>query len=331
MSVAAATTTETKGPSSKPMSLWAASLIGGVYVLMALAVVFYCVPYLWQTGVSDWLERSTNGFTNASLRIVAQIAVAVLLAIFGAGLAGPHPQTGLRGGIFLAILTIFAAFFLARGFLGVAERMSAKFEVGQAFTLIFFGLCLYLFWKFIKSDRLPRWAVGLEAGGWFSATAYKRTQGVRVRRFTILGVLLLLGSGIYSMLHNHVVTTKDWAVSLPYTNGANLTLLPDVNLTLPLILAGLAIWFAWRVVNYPVFADFLIATEAEINKVSWTPRARLIQDTIVVLITVFIITLFLFVVDIFWGWFLSRELINVLPSDAETRGNQSKQVNTNEY
>ena len=33
--------------------------------------------------------------------------------------------------------------------------------------------------------------------------------------------------------------------------------------------------------------DFLIATEAEMNKVSWTTRKRLVKDTIVVLVTVF--------------------------------------------
>ncbi len=33
-----------------------------------------------------------------------------------------------------------------------------------------------------------------------------------------------------------------------------------------------ALWLAWRVVNVPSFADFLIATEAELNKVSWTTR-----------------------------------------------------------
>ena len=27
----------------------------------------------------------------------------------------------------------------------------------------------------------------------------------------------------------------------------------------------LVIWFSWRLVNWPTFADFLIATEAEIN------------------------------------------------------------------
>jgi preprotein translocase SecE subunit len=79
-----------------------------------------------------------------------------------------------------------------------------------------------------------------------------------------------------------------------------------------LLLIALSLWVAYRLVNHPTFADFLIATEAEMNKVSWTPRRRLIQDTIVVLTTVLILTLFLFVVDVFWGWLLSRSFIGVL-------------------
>ena len=90
-------------------------------------------------------------------------------------------------------------------------------------------------------------------------------------------------------------------------------------------LGGLAIG------DMPVFADFLIATEAEINKVSWTPRAQLVKDTIVVLIVTFIITLFLFLVDVFWFWILSRELINVLPSDAEQQNNKQVDIGKLEY
>jgi len=54
-----------------------------------------------------------------------------------------------------------------------------------------------------------------------------------------------------------------------------LTLLPALRYTLPLLLLAASIWLAWRVVNFPPFADFLIATEAELNKVSWTTRPRL--------------------------------------------------------
>ncbi len=96
--------------------------------------------------------------------------------------------------------------------------------------------------------------------------------------------------------------------------------MPDARILVPLLLIALTIWVAWRAVNMPTFAEFLIATEAEMNKVSWTTRRRLAQDTAVVLITTFLMTLFLFVVDIFWGWLLSRQTVGVLPPRATDKG-----------
>ena len=72
------------------------------------------------------------------------------------------------------------------------------------------------------------------------------------------------------------------------TSAATVTLLPALQFTVPLLLLAASLWLAWRIVNLPAFADFLIATEAELNKVSWTTRKRLYQDTIVVLVTVFL-------------------------------------------
>jgi len=93
---------------------------------------------------------------------------------------------------------------------------------------------------------------------------------------------------------------------------AGLTILPGVKFTLPLLLAALSLWLAFRLVNLPVFADFLIATEAEVNKVSWTSRRQLIQDTIVVLVTVVLTTLLLLAVDSVWFYLLSWDRISVL-------------------
>jgi preprotein translocase subunit SecE len=87
----------------------------------------------------------------------------------------------------------------------------------------------------------------------------------------------------------------------------------NINWTVPLVLSLAMVWVSWRVVNWPIFADFLIATEAEMNKVSWTSRARLIQDTIVVLVTVILLTVFLFVVDLLWIRVLG--LVDVLQVD----------------
>jgi preprotein translocase SecE subunit len=86
----------------------------------------------------------------------------------------------------------------------------------------------------------------------------------------------------------------------------SLIVLPKVAYTIPLILAALTLWLAWRLVNVPVFADFLIATEAELNKVSWTTRRRLVQDTIVVLTTVVLMAFFLFFADFLWSTLLKQ-------------------------
>ena len=103
----------------------------------------------------------------------------------------------------------------------------------------------------------------------------------------------------------------DWIWLVPFSNQ-QVTELGDVRFTVPLLLGAAALWFAYRIVNFPAFADFLIATEAEINKVSWTTPKRLKQDTIVVLITVILLTLFLFVVDLAWSFVLSSRPIGVL-------------------
>jgi preprotein translocase SecE subunit len=90
------------------------------------------------------------------------------------------------------------------------------------------------------------------------------------------------------------------------TRHESMTLLPHVRFVLPLLLLAGAIWLSWRIVNLPTFADFLIATEAELNKVSWTTRHRLVQDTIVVLTATLLITLFLLFSDVVWSWLLQR-------------------------
>jgi preprotein translocase SecE subunit len=99
-----------------------------------------------------------------------------------------------------------------------------------------------------------------------------------------------------------------------------------VHLILPVLLGLALIWLAWRIVNWPTFADFLIATEAEMNKVSWTTRKRLFADTIVVLTTVFLFTAFLFVVDIIWIKVLSAPYIQVLLIDPREQAQKQQEV-----
>ena len=69
-------------------------------------------------------------------------------------------------------------------------------------------------------------------------------------------------------------------------------------------------WLTFRLVQFPPFVEFLIATEAEMNKVSWTSRDDLYRATTVVLATVVLMAVFLFGVD--WLWSNLLQIIGVL-------------------
>jgi preprotein translocase subunit SecE len=50
-------------------------------------------------------------------------------------------------------------------------------------------------------------------------------------------------------------------------------------------------------VNKPNVVDFLVATETEMKKVSWSSRAELVGSTAVVIVTVFALALFIYTAD----------------------------------
>jgi preprotein translocase SecE subunit len=312
MAVAAVSPPETKNPST-PTPLWMASLVGGVFVLASMGAIFYGVPQLWAATLGPALKTSLGGLFNGALLLLAQVVAAIALVIFGSRLAGDKPLAGIRGGIFLSISTIFTVFYLARavGMIGqswfsLANPVAMGVFIG---AVVGFGL---LGLRFLRGKKFARWAHTLEDAGWFSTFTHKRSQGRTVRRLTIIALLIIFGAGIQTLINNqHLIGMNDWEVVTPFL--PRIVLLPDAQFTVPLLLIFLALWTSWRAVNYPPFADFLIATEAEMNKVSWTPRKALIKDTFVVLTCVFIIAMFIFIVDIFWGWLLSRELVGVLP------------------
>ena len=76
-----------------------------------------------------------------------------------------------------------------------------------------------------------------------------------------------------------------------------------------LLLAG-SLWIAYRIVNVPSFADFLIAVEAEMNKVSWPSKPELFRASLVVLVTIFALALMLTCFDLFWR-FLFKEVFRL--------------------
>jgi preprotein translocase subunit SecE len=78
---------------------------------------------------------------------------------------------------------------------------------------------------------------------------------------------------------------------------------------LPLTLTALGMWFGYRVVNWPRFADFLIAVEAEMSKVSWPSKTELYRASMVVIFTMAFLAILLFCYDAIWQWLF--ELLGV--------------------
>ena len=325
MATAVETSSQSQAP-SPPAGLVAASLIGAVYVLAAFAVVLYAVPTLWSQFVGNAL--ASNSLLEGALKVTLEVAVVAALAWFGASLAGSNPPHGLRGGVFLMVLAAFVIFFLAQ-----AIGTSIEGVPGQVVTAVVAIGLLFGAYRLFTSPRGERWMIGLEEQGWFHFKAYKRVLGMKLRRLTILGIILIGASGAYSLYAKSSLPDK-WTVAIPFTqqSGApdgtpiSFMLLPDAKITVPLLLFALTLWVAYRAANVPPFAEFLIATEAEMNKVSWTSRKRLTQDTIVVLVTTVLMALFLLVVDLFWGWLLSWHYVGVLPPKPTEKQNKEVQA-----
>jgi len=396
-------------------------LAGVVYVLAGLAIVCALLPWLW------WNVAHVPR-TPLFAAVLVLVGLGLAAGFVYAGLVGlsRYAVPGVKAGIFTALVTLLLIVLLTRGassfFEGfVYDSRSMPETLGVILTAAVGVVLLALAGRFIfLAPNFGPKMMAFEEQGWFSTTSFKRSQGQRVRRGTIVGVLALVGCGIYAMVaHATLAGTTDWAVNIPFTGTETVTalndavvvapdvkpgdeiklgafkemnhslkegyqkldedvevetetttrkgqkgdvitkakyddlrkalakenrkdpltkplepatgiqkyvglvLLPDVKYSLPFVLAALAIWFAWRVVNVPSFADFLIATEAELNKVSWTTRRRLIQDTIVVLATVVLFTIFLFVVDVAWGQILSLKAVGVLKLPEKGPGSQT--------
>ena len=137
------------------------------------------------------------------------------------------------------------------------------------------------------------------------ADQFKPTQGKIARLWTGIGLALLVGAGIYQF-HEY---------QLKGNYG------PVAQFGIPALLALTFGWVVWRTVNFPPFADFLIATESEMNKVSWTSREDLRKATIVVLATVFFLAIYLFGVDYLWSTLL--KMIGVLKVNSDAFGSQA--------
>lgn len=122
----------------------------------------------------------------------------------------------------------------------------------------------------------------------FQVGLYKPTQG-RITRQATCGVLwVAFGIAAYR------------AYQLLYAYDVWQYLVPAV-------VVAVGFWASYRLVNYARFADFLIAVEAEMNKVSWPSRTELIRSSLVVIFVIFALAIVLYGFDMVWT-FLFRAL-----------------------
>jgi preprotein translocase subunit SecE len=120
----------------------------------------------------------------------------------------------------------------------------------------------------------------------FRYDLYKRTQGRMVRQITCLVIWVAFFIGAWRMYS--LMSTAQ----------------PVFKYVIPAVLLVAGLWIGYRIVNLPSFADFLIAVEAEMNKVSWPTRSELVRASMVVIILIFGLTVVLFGYDLFWGYLL---------------------------
>jgi preprotein translocase SecE subunit len=150
-------------------------------------------------------------------------------------------------------------------------------------------------------------------GGFF--TIYKRGQGYWTRMGTAVSVTLLAALTAYELYSQRVyfgLSDRAATAELPAREYRTLALGLAVGLFL--VIVGVA----WRIMNKPANADFLIATDSEMKKVNWTSRKELIGSTKVVVAFMFFVAFFLAVADVLFSGFF--KLIGVLRDTGHTIG-----------
>ncbi len=121
---------------------------------------------------------------------------------------------------------------------------------------------------------------------------YKRGQGYYTRLYSALMMFVIVAFGCYA-LHEKLLGSNIWVETL-------------VPAGLCVVLGFLIYWL----MNKPDFADFLIAAEGEIKKVSWSSRKEITVSTFIVIFVVASMTIMLFAADFVFKY-LFMEVIGI--------------------
>jgi preprotein translocase subunit SecE len=132
----------------------------------------------------------------------------------------------------------------------------------------------------------------------FFLKIYKRGQGKYTRLTSAFAIAIIAGLGCWQLYK------KIDAASLGLSRQATLWVTTLVPACLFVILALLIFWLT----NKPSVADFMIASESEMKKVSWSSKQEIAVSTIIVICVVIMMAILLGVTDIsfrtFFNWLL---------------------------
>jgi preprotein translocase subunit SecE len=118
---------------------------------------------------------------------------------------------------------------------------------------------------------------------------YKRGQAANTRLGTAFGIFIVVAYGCFVLNQKLAPTGNIWLQTL-------------VPIGLCAVFSGVIAW----VMNRPSVADFLIASEGEVKKVSWSTRKELTASTTVVIFVMLSIAILLAVVDFLFVWFFQK-------------------------
>jgi preprotein translocase SecE subunit len=122
---------------------------------------------------------------------------------------------------------------------------------------------------------------------------YKRGQGKNARLGTAISVFVVAAVGCW-ILHQKLM-----ALDNPWLD----TMLPAAVCA---VSAAVIYWLS----NIPSIADFLIAAEGEIKKVSWSNRKEIANSTMIVIVVVAVMSIGLGLVDLAFQVFF-RDVVNL--------------------
>ena len=127
---------------------------------------------------------------------------------------------------------------------------------------------------------------------------YKRGQGKNTRLCSAFAIATISGLGCLRLFSK--LEAASWGLS----NKTTLWIATMVPAGLFLLLAFLIFW----VVNKPSIADFLIAAEGEMKKVSWSSKQEITVSTVIVVVVIIVMAALLGTTDIvfkvFFDWLI---------------------------